>query len=269
MLVEKILVFYSSSLRYSEARLLASKLTQDASVIAPPELSMTTTVHEETVNEEPAPASSVLPDPHVTLRDVSVIEKAMEMNHELPNAELSMSLLPCIPTANPVDEEEPEAEEEEQQQNNKSIASTISDKTFVKTSSKPFSSDEDSDDDDDDDDEEDEDTIIEGSPIPDSTESARALLLTADRSIRRPPPSLPPVREEKSAPSARPSMERSHVKREKVSFREPLAVDANASTRTLLLNKTTFDAEKSDFVRPTIVEPSNTSQLPTIPSADA
>lgn len=223
-----------------KARLLASKLSNDIS-----KLNMSTTVHEETMIEEPLPTVPTIPDTHVTLRDVSVIEKTNEMEHIHPNPELSVSLLPCIPTVTP-EEEEPETEEEI---NNKSIASTISDKTFVKTSLKPtFSSDADSDDDDD----EDEDTIIEDSIIPDETENARPLLLTADRSIRRPPSRVIP------------NLDKSIVKQEKVSLKEPL----NTSNKSLLSNNKTFDAEKSDFVRPTIVELANTSKLPTIPSAE-
>ncbi|CAF0933750.1 unnamed protein product [Adineta steineri] len=151
-----------------------------------------------------------------------------------------------MPTANLEDEEDEEQDHE--QQNNKSIASTISDKTFVKTSLKPFSSDEESDDDEDDDD---DDTIMEESLTADSTENARPLLLTADRSIRRPPP----IREEKP-----------NIKQERVSFREPLVIEHDHSNKTLLLNKTTFDTEKSSFIRPTIVDKHNISKLPTIAS---
>ena len=119
----------------SEARLLTSKLSQDASISVPTQLP-----------------------------DVSAIEKETE------EGDLSMSLLPFVPTINPpIDDED-----------NKSMASAISDKTFVKTSLQPFSSDED------DGDEEDEDTVIEESMITDPNEIARPLLLTADRSIRRP-----------------------------------------------------------------------------------
>jgi hypothetical protein len=206
-------------------------------------LNMSTTIHEETAIEEPPPTSTI-PENHVTLGDVSAIEKAVEMDHEIPNPELSVSLLPCIPTVNP--------EEVEEELNNKSIASTISDKTFVKTSLKPFSSDEETDDDDDDDDD-DEDTVIEESIIPDEIENARPLLLTANRSIRRPTSRILPNQ---------PSLEKPKIKQEKVSFREPLITP----NKTLLANNNTFDAEKSDFVRPTIVENPNTSKLPTIHS---
>ena len=98
---------------------------------------------------------------------MSAIEKETE------EGDLSMSLLPFVPTINPpVDEED-----------NKSMASAISDKTFVKTSLQPFSSDED---DGDEEDEVDDDTVIEENLITDPNEIARPLLLTADRSIRRP-----------------------------------------------------------------------------------
>jgi hypothetical protein len=222
-------------------------------MIIPCQLNVSTTVPEETLIEE-APPISTIPENHLTLRDVSVIEKAIEMDHDIPNPELSVSLLPYIPTTNP-----------EEEQNNKSIASTISDKTFVKTSLKPFSSDEESDDDDD---EDEEDTIIEESLITDNTENARPLLLTADRSIRRPAPP-PPPREGKHSLINQPSIEKSKIKLEKVSFREPLCVELNRSDKTLLLNNNTFDAEKSNFVRPTIVENQNTSKLPTIASAES
>jgi hypothetical protein len=58
------------------------------------------------------------------------------------------------------------------------------------------------------------------------------------------------------------------IKKEKVSFREPLCTEDNRSEKTLLLNNNTFDAEKSDYVRPTIVETCNTSKLPTIASEE-
>lgn len=217
-------------------------------MIIPPKLDMSTTVHEETLIEQPPlPPISTIPENHVTLRDVSAIEKALEIDHDIPNPDLSVSLLPYLPTTNPAEEEE--------EINNKSIASTISDKTFVKTSLKQFSSDEETDDDEDDDD--DEDTIIEGSLLADNTENARPLLLTADRSIRRPPSRVLPNQS---------STEKVKIKQERVSFREPLVVEQNRSSKTILLNNTTFDAEKSDYVRPTIVEKHNTSKLPTIPS---
>ena len=209
-------------------------------------LNMSTTINEQTTMEEPQPTSAI-PETHVTLGDVSAIEKAVEMEHDIPNPEFSMSLLPCVPTVNPEEEEE---EETEAEVNNKSIASTISDKTFVKTSLKPFSSDEESDeDDDDDDDDEDDDTVIEESIIPDETESARPLLLTANRSIRIPTTRVIPNPQ---------SVEKPKVKKE-VSFREPL----DTSHKSLLVNKTTFDAEKSDFIRPNIVENLDTSKLST------
>jgi len=215
-------------------------------MLIPPKLSMSATIHEETLIEE-APPISTIPENHVTLRDVSAIEKAIEMDQDLPNPDLSVSLLPYIPTTN-----------HEEELNNKSIASTISDKTFVKTSLKPFSSEEESDEDDDDD--EDEDTVIEESIIGDNTENARPLLLTADRSIRR-----PPSRDLLNQPS----IEKPKIKKEKVSFREPLIIEQNRSSKTILLNNNTFDAEKSGYVRPTIVDNHNASKLPTIPSVES
>ena len=106
---------------------------------------------------------------HVTLHDVSAIEK----EHEDDQRDLSLSLLPFIPTS--------------QEGENKSIVSTISDKTFVKSSVKGFSSD--------DEEEEDDETIIEDSFSYDPKEKDRPLLLTADRSIRRP---LISIEEDKS-----------------------------------------------------------------------
>ena len=196
---------------------------------------MSTTIHEETLVEEapPLPPASTIPESHVTLGDVSAIEKITSTDDQLINPELSVSLLPYIPTVNP-----------EEEMNNKSIASTISDKTFVKTSLKPFSSDEDETDDDDDDD---EDTVVEESILPDETESARPLLLTADRSIRRPPSKVLP---------SQASGEKMKIKQEKVSFREPL----NISQKTLLVNNNTFETE----VRPSFFDQPNTSKLPTI-----
>jgi hypothetical protein len=195
----------------SEARLLASKLSQDTSMIIPPQLS----IPEETIIEEPP--SSTIPEDHLTLHDVS----AIEMDIDVPNPDLSVSLLPFMPTAN----------FETEQQNNKSIASTISDKTFVKTSLRPFSSEEEDGESDDD------DTIMEESFITDTNENARPLLLTADRSIRR---TAPPPREEK-----RSLLNQSSITKRKVSFREPLNV------------------------RPTIIVNNNISKLPTIASADS
>ena len=132
---------------FTEARLLASKLSLEMS-----KLNMSTVIHEETIVEEPPPTSSV-PETHVALGDVSAIEKITETDHQIINPELSVSLLPFIPTVNP-----------EEELVNKSIASTISDKTFVKTSLRPFSSDEETDEDDE---EEEEDTVVEESIIPD------------------------------------------------------------------------------------------------------
>ncbi|CAF1391518.1 unnamed protein product [Rotaria magnacalcarata] len=207
------------------ARLLASKLSQNTSIVIPPELNMS-----KTIVEEPLPTANAS-DNHVTLRDVSVIEKAAEVDHEIPNPDLSMSLLPFIPTTNA----------DEEKQNNKSICSTISDKTFVKTSLKQFSSDEDSDDDDENDDEDDDETIIEDSFSTNAIESKRPLLLTADRSIRR---IVTPLRAEKHSLSHIMSMEKPKFKQEKVSFREPLPIVKSQSNKTLLPNKSTIELEK-------------------------
>ncbi|CAF4333564.1 unnamed protein product [Rotaria sp. Silwood2] len=236
-----------------KARLLASKLSQNTSLVIPSELNMSKTVHEETLIEEPPPPTSIVSDDHVTLRDVSAIEKAIEIDHDLPIPELSMSFLPCIPTTNMEDEK----------QNNKSIASTISDKTFVKTSLKQFSSDEETDDDDDDDD---EDTVIEESLITDNIENTRPLLLTADRSIRR---LVTPLRQEKHSLLNQLSIEKTKIKQEKVSFREPLHIENNQSDKTLLLNNNSVVIEKSNHVRPTIIDNHSTSKLSPIKSADS
>ncbi|CAF0848545.1 unnamed protein product [Rotaria sp. Silwood1] len=235
-----------------KARLLASKLSQNASFNIPSELNMSKTVHEETLIEEP-PTTSIALNDHVTLRDVSAIEKAIEIDHNIPNPELSMSLLPYIPTANL----------EEEKQNNKSIASTISDKTFVKTSLKQFSSDEETDDDNDDDD---EDTVIEESFITDNIENTRPLLLTADRSIRR---IVTPLRQVKPLLSNQLSIEKTKIKQEKVSFREPLHIENNQSDKTLLINNNSVDMEKSNHVRSTIINNHSTSKLSPIKSADS
>ncbi|CAF1371194.1 unnamed protein product [Rotaria sordida] len=232
-----------------KARLLASKLSQNTSLIIPSELNISKTVHEETLIEEP-PITSIVSDDHVTLRDVSAIEKAIEIDHNIPNPELSISLLPYILTTNI----------EEEKQNNKSIASTISDKTFVKTSLKQFSSDEETDDDDDD------DTIIEESFITDNIENTRPLLLTADRSIRR---LVTPLRQEKYSLSNQLNIEKIKFKQEKISFQEPLHIENNQSDKTLLLSKNSIDIEKSNHIRSTIIDHHSTSKLSPIKSANS
>ena len=148
---------------------------------------MSTTVHEETLNEDVQSPSKPTVN-HMTLRDVSAIEKEADMETDITNPDLSVSLLQFIPTVNPDEGEQ-----------NKSIRSTISDKTFVKTSLKPIISEEETDDD------EGDDTIVEESFHLDSKENARPLLLTADQSIR--------IREEKPK-----------IKQEKISFREPIKI---------------------------------------------
>lgn len=207
--------------------------------MVPKDLNISTTVQEEEI-AEPLPTTS---SNHVTLRDVSAIEQETEPEHRFEQADLSMSLLPFMPTTYPpIEEEEEDGSHQSQQQQNKSIASTISDKTFVKTSLKGFSSDEDETDGDDEDDDE---TIVEDSLVGDAQENARPLLLTADRSIRRPTTI--------SVRGQTPSSER-NIKRENVTFREPLIVESTSPRKTFLLNTNTFDATISNSIRPTIVE---------------
>ena len=177
---------------------------------------------------------------HVTLRDVSVIEKANEIDHAIPNSDLSVSLLPYVPATNA----------EEDKPNNKSVASTISDKTFVKTSHTQFSSDEEATDDSD----EDESTVIEESFISDRIENERPLLLTADRSIRRPISSVP---KEKNSLANLLNIVKPKIKQEQNSFRELLSsIEYNRSNKTLLLN-----SEKSNEIRRTIIDHPNISKL--------
>ncbi|CAF0850851.1 unnamed protein product [Adineta ricciae] len=243
-----------------KARLRASKLTQDSSMMVPSQLNMSTSIQEQTLMEEcPSPSHSKEPINHMTLRDVSAIEKEAEMETDVLNPDLSVSLLPFITTVNPDDEKKSQ---------NKSIRSTISDKTFVKTSLKPFSSEEDMEDDD-----EENDTLIEQSFLTDTKESTRPLLLTADQSIRiRDQPS----RKEKVSLPNKSLEEKTKIKREKVSFREPIKIH-NANTnpernrlgKTYLLNNNTFDAETSDYVRPTIVITHDTSRLSPIASDES
>ena len=205
--------------------------------MVPTELNISTTVQEEEEIAEPLPTTSIN---HVTLRDVSAIEQETEPEHRIEQADLSMSLLPFMPTMDSPVEEEDDGNHQSQQQQNKSIASTISDKTFVKTSLKGFSSDED-----DTDDEDDDETIVEDSLVGDAQENARPLLLTADRSIRRPTTI--------SVRGQTPSSERK-IKRENITFREPLIAESTSPRKTFLLNTNTFDATISNSIRPTIVE---------------
>lgn len=180
----------------SEARLRASKRSQDASMVIPCQLNMSTTVHEETLMEEvQSPPKATIA--HMTLRDVSAIEKETEMETDMNNPDLSVSLLQFIPTERHAD-------------HNKSIGSTISDKTFVKTSLKPFSSEED---------EDEESTMVEESFLIDSKENARPLLLTADQSIRIRDRSS---RQEKLSLANKSNEDIPKIKLEKVSFHEPL-----------------------------------------------
>jgi len=187
---------------FLEARLRASKLSQDTSMVIPPQLNMSTTVYEETLIEEvQSPRKETVN--HMTLRDVSAIEKETEMETDITTNDLSVSLLPFIATIN---------HDEEKKKHNKSISSTISDKTFVKTSLKPFSSEEETDED---------DTVIDESLIIDSKENSRPLLLTNDQSIRiRDRPS----RQEKISLANKSLEENRKIKQEKVSFREPIKI---------------------------------------------
>ena len=169
-------------------------------MLNPSQLNMSTTVHEETLNDghESPPK---IPLNHMTLRDVSAIEKETEMETDLINPDLSVSLLQFIPTIN---------HEEDKNEQNKSIRSTISDKTFVKTSLKPFLTEEETDED---------DTIMEESLVVDSKENTRPLLLTADQSIR--------IRDRSSRPEKlslpnKSIEDKPKIKQEKVSFKEPI-----------------------------------------------
>ncbi len=236
-------------------------------MIVPCQFNMSTTVHEETLIEEGQSPPKVTVN-HMTLRDVSAIEKETEMETDLTNPDLSVSLLPFIPTIN---------NEEEKKEHNKSIGSTISDKTFVKTSLKPFSSEEETDE------EEEENTVIDESLIVDNKENTRPLLLTADQSIR--------IRDRSSRQEKLSLINKSpKIKQEKVSFREPIKIrmfnqiiispyskifllldnniERNRLGKTFLLNNNTFDAEKSDYVRPTIVINDDHSKLSPIASED-
>ncbi len=190
-----------------DARLRASKRLQDTSMVIPCQLNMSTTVHEETlIDDVQSPPKATVN--HMTLRDVSAIEKETEMETDITNPDLSVSLLPFIPTIN---------HEEEKSEHNKSIRSTISDKTFVKTSLKPFSSEEETDEEE----EEEEHTIVEESLLMDSKENTRPLLLTADQSIRIRDRSS---RQEKLSLSNKSIEDKPKIKQEKISFREPIRI---------------------------------------------
>jgi hypothetical protein len=237
---------------------------------------MSTTVHEETLIEDAQSPPKTTVN-HMTLRDVSAIEKETEMETDITNPDLSVSLLPFLPTIN---------HEEEKKEHNKSIGSTISDKTFVKTSLKPFSSEEEEEEEEMD--EEEENTVVEESLVVDSQENTRPLLLTTDQSIRIRDRSS---REEKLSLSNKSLEDKPKIKQEKVSFREPMKIrkfnqilfslslkiflwldhntERNRLGKTFLLNNNTFDAEKSDYVRPTIVVNDDTRQLSPIASAES
>jgi hypothetical protein len=165
---------------------------------------MSTSVHEETLNDGHESPPKV-PLNHMTLRDVSAIEKETEMEtDDLTNPDLSVSLLQFIPTIN---------HEEDKNEQNKSIRSTISDKTFVKTSLKPSLTEEETDED---------DTVMEESLIVDSKENTRPLLLTADQSIR-----IRSSRQEKLSLPNKSIEDKPKIKQEKVSFKEPIKIRKN------------------------------------------
>ena len=209
---------------------------------------MSTTIHEDTMMEEAESPSKLAAavaavDNHVTLRDVSAIAKEIEMESDVPHSDdLSVSLLPFLPSTTNSDDDK---------KLNKSIGSTISDKTFVKTSLKPFSSEEDEDDEDEDADE----TMMEQSFSLDKIDKSRPLLLTADQSIRLQ------------------SAENVKIKQEKVSYRPPPTIENAAPevrpSKILLSTNPTFKAEKSNFVRPTIVVTNDTSKLSPIASEES
>ena len=161
-------------------------------------------LQDETLIEEES-ESPVKPSTnnHMTLRDVSAIEKETEMEIEIPQEDLSVSLLPNLPSGN----------FDTEKQLNKSIASTISDKTFVKTSLKPIISEEEDESDDD-------DTIMEQSFVIDSKEKARPLLLTADQSIRL--PNRRSSRKEKLSLPNQSFKELPKIKQEKRSFHQAM-----------------------------------------------
>lgn len=167
---------------------------------------MSTAIPEDTLMEEEAESSSASEKAatnHMTLRDVSAIAKETEMETDLPHADdLSVSLLPFLPST---------TNAEDDKQHNKSIGSTISDKTFVKTSLKPFSSEEDEGEETTAD-----ETMMEESFTLEKMEKSRPLLLTADQSIR-----LPPPRRSSRVTIENPT-EKIKVKQEKLSYREPM-----------------------------------------------
>ena len=197
------LVFFSP-----EARLRASRRSQDNSMVAPCQLNMSTTVHEETLVEEEHASPTKPIGNHMTLRDVSAIEKETEMETDMVNPDLSVSLLPFMPTV---------MNEQLEKEQNRSIRSTISDKTFVKTALKPFSSEEDEDTDQD----EQNSTVVNESFVLDNKENTRPLLLTADQSIRIRDRSS---RQEKGSLVNKSLEDKPKIKQEKVSFREPIKI---------------------------------------------
>ena len=224
-------------------------------------------MNDETLIDEPECSAKPTLN-HLTLRDVSAIAKEIEMDADMTNADLSVSLLQFIPTVN----------YDEHKQHNRSIASNISDKTFVKLSLKPIISEDEPDND---------TTLVDDSFLAERKENTRPLLLTADQSIRLDERS---VRAEKSSVSNKSLEERPKVKREKISFQEPSkpgrfqrvlllvshpssctgkGLQRNRLGKTFLLNNNTFDAEKSDYVRPTIIITNEAGKLSPILSDES
>lgn len=232
---------------FSEARLLASKLSQDRSSSLKQsrlETSENITTSEEISNDnclnetskvdtiaDEVPTSSMA---QMTLGDVSAIEKESESNEHVLTSDLSMSLLPPVTTLEPVVDHE------------KSMISTISDKTFVKSSVNGFSSSEEEDEEDYNDDQ----TVIEESYTAELKESNQPLLLTADRSIRRPPT----IKDWNN-------LEKLHVKQERISSFPTRNVEQSPQRKTFLVNMNTFDTTTSSFARPTIVIEEETENL--------
>lgn len=244
--------------------------------MAPRQLDMSTTMTNDTVLEECESFIKSSDANHVTLRDVSAIEKETEMEIDMPQEDLSVSLLPFLPSNNNTDVEN---------HLNKSTTSTISDKTFVKTSLKPIISETESDADVDENSENDT-TLMEDSLVIDNKEKARPLLLTADQSIRIPnkqsikkeklsvPPQPVKIKQEKR--SFHQAMETSidiYIQKKK-SFPVILIIlddypEKQRNGRTLLSSKPTFNAEKSDFIRPTIIVSNETTRLSPIASEES
>jgi hypothetical protein len=217
------------------------KRSRDAATTLPIEWTCSNMIHDEQSESK----QTIMNDP-VTLHDVSAIEKAVDTADSIEHGDLSVSLLPFIPTGHLSTDNN----EHKQEQQNKSIVSTISDKTFVKTSSKGFSSDEDTYDDDDDDDD-DNQTMLEDSFIHDPKEMARPLLLTADRTIRRTQASTNQAQHDQPV-LATLHMKNIEIEEENTDVCQPSNVEVIQPRTTFLLNTNTFDTNTSNVSRPTI-----------------